>query len=372
LDQDRYRCNSYINREGLFTSKEIDIMMEVRRETCAERCLDEDIFDNAHIMMVVMDRKGIISMWNRAAETMTGYGKAEVIGSAEIWKKVYPDPGYRHEVTHRIKEILAKRDYFENFETSIITKTGDTRVIAWNTREMKNEEDGNVRIVSVGVDITRQHEAERKVRDMNSFNEGIIENAHILISVLDQKGNVLIWNRAAEDITGYSRNDVVGKNTVWKSMYPDPAYRKEITKKITSIISSQMYFENLETTIVIKNGEQRIIAWNTREIGNGIWHHEIAIGRDITDQRKAERALVAYISEMAMRLKNPVEILRDNLAELARMTQGGTLTFDEIAITLEGQVRSAAQVAVNVGEIQKAIAEKNEEIPEAYRKFLSG
>jgi PAS domain S-box-containing protein len=347
-------------------------MEKAKEESEGKNCLDEAIFDNAHIMMVVMDKQGTISMWNRAAETMTGYGKAEVIGSAEIWKNIYPDPGYRHEVTHRIKDILTKRDYFEDFETSIITKTGDTRVIAWNTREMKNKEDGNVRIVSVGVDITKQHEAERKVRDMNSFNEGIIENAHILISVLDQKGNVLIWNHAAEDITGYTRNDVVGKNTVWKNMYPDPAYRKEITKKITSIISSQMYFENLETTIVTKNGEQRIIAWNTKEIGNGIWHHEIAIGRDITDQRKAERALVAYISEMAMRLKNPLEILRDNLNDLAQMTRSGTLTFDEIAITLEGQVRSVGQVAVNVGEIQKAIAEKNEDIPEAYRKFLTG
>jgi PAS domain S-box-containing protein len=345
-------------------------MEKAKEESEGKNCLDEAIFDNAHIMMVVMDKKGTISMWNRAAETMTGYGKAEVIGSAEIWKNVYPDPGYRHEVTHRIKDILAKRDYFEEFETSIITRSGDTRVIAWNTRELKAG--GNVRIVSVGVDITKQHEAERKVRDMNSFNEGIIENAHILISVLDQKGNVLIWNHAAEDITGYTRNDVVGKNTVWKNMYPDPAYRKEITKKITSIISSQMYFENLETTIVTKNGEQRIIAWNTKEIGNGIWHHEIAIGRDITDQRKAERALVAYISEMAMRLKNPLEILRDNLNDLAQMTRSGTLTFDEIAITLEGQVRSAGQIAVNVGEIQKAIAEKNEDIPEAYRKFLSG
>jgi PAS domain S-box-containing protein len=345
-------------------------MEKVKEESGAEGCLEAGIFDNAHIMMVVMDRNGTISLWNRAAETVTGYGKADVIGSAEIWKNVYPDPGYRSDVTRRIKEILSKRDYFENLETSIITKAGDTRVIAWNTRELK--ESGNVRIVSVGVDITKQREAERKIQDMNSFNEGIIENAHILISVLDPKGNVMIWNRAAENVTGYSRNEVVGKNSIWKNLYPDPSYRKEITRKITSILQSQTYFENLETTIVTKNGDQRIIAWNTREIGSGNWHHEIAIGRDITEQRKAERSLVAYISEMAMRLKSPVEILRDNLAELARMTRSGTLTFDEIAVTLDGQVRSTAQVAANVAEFQKAVAEKNEEIPEAYRKFLSG
>jgi hypothetical protein len=35
-------------------------------------------------------------------------------------------------------------------------------------------------------------------------------------------------------------------------------------------------------------------------------------------------------------------------------------------------VRNAKQVAANVLEFQKAIAEKNKDIPEAYRSFLSG
>ncbi len=39
---------------------------------------------------------------------------------------------------------------------------------------------------------------------------------------------------------------------------------------------------------------------------------------------------------------------------------------------LEGQVRNATQIAANVQEFQKAILEKNKEIPEAYRKFLEG
>lgn len=333
-------------------------------------CLEGSIVDNARIMMVVMDRSGTVSLWNHAAEAVTGYGKEEVIGSPVIWKLIYPDVSYRSEVTARIKEVLTKRDYFENLETTIVTKSGEQRTISWNTRE--TTEGARPSIITVGIDITEQRKAERRLAELNSFDEGIIDNAQILISVFDPKGNIVIWNRAAEDVTGYSRNEVVGKNTVWKSMYPDPAYRKEITNKITSIIRSQTYFENLETTIVTKKGDQRIIAWNTKEIVSGDGHHEIAIGRNITEQRKAERALVSYISEMAMRLKNPVEILRDNLADLAHLTYTGTLSFDEIAVTLEGQVRSASQIAANVAEFQKEVAEKNEAIPEAYRKFLSG
>ncbi len=332
--------------------------------------LDESIIDNARIMMVVMGRGGTISLWNRAAEAVTGYSRAEVIGSAEIWKQLYPEAGYRDDVTRRIREILVSHDYFENFETVIVAKDGARRTISWNTRDLK--EGTTPRVITVGVDITKQRTAELRLAEMNAFYEGIIDNAHILISVLDPKGTVLVWNRAAEEITGYSREQVIGKNTIWKELYPDARYRQEITRRITAIIRSQKYFENLETTILTKGGDQRIIAWNTREIGSGDRHMEIAIGRDITEQRKAERALVAYISEMAMRLKNPLEILRNNLTDVAQMTRNGTLTFEEIAVTLEGQARSAAQVAANIAEFQKAVAEKNEEIPEAYRRFLSG
>jgi len=39
---------------------------------------------------------------------------------------------------------------------------------------------------------------------------------------------------------------------------------------------------------------------------------------------------------------------------------------------LDTQVRNAAQIQTNVEEFQKSAVEKHQEIPEAYRKFLSG
>jgi PAS domain S-box-containing protein len=94
--------------------------------------------------------------------------------------------------------------------------------------------------------------------------------------------------------------------------------------------------------------------------------------RDVSERKRAEAALLAYISEMAMRLKIPVEIIRDNIQEITDLINRGKLTKEEMVIMLEGQVRNATQIAANVQEFQKAIAEKNEEIPEAYRKFLEG
>ena len=166
----------------------------------------------------------------------------------------------------------------------------------------------------------------------------------------------MLWNKAAEDITGYSRPEAVGSREIWKRLYPDNTYRKTVTRKIAEIISTHRYFENLDTTIATKSGENRIISWNTREIGADDDRLAITIGVDITEQRKAEEALIAYMTEMAMRMKQPVEIIRDNLHDVADLIREEKITPEEAAMMLDGQVRNATQVAANMQEFQKAIS----------------
>jgi PAS domain S-box-containing protein len=326
-------------------------------------CIEAGIIENALVMIAVLDKKGKIFAWNHAAESITGFPKAEVIGNANVWKSLYPDKEYRNSVTAKIGENLATKNFIKNLETTIKTKSGDFHIILWNTKEIMWE--GESRVIAVGMDISRQ-------KELDAFSRSIIDNANVLMAVMAPHGKVLLWNKGAESITGYPVDEVVGNSTVWKRLYPDAEYRRTITRQITGIITEQRYFENLVTMIVTRTGERRIISWNTKQIEVSGGYHEIAIGRDITEQRQAEEALLAYISEMAMRLKQPVEIVRDNLQETVNLINDGKLTKEEMVTMLKGQVRNATQIAANVQEFQRAIAEKNKEIPEAYRKFLEG
>lgn len=326
-------------------------------------CIEAGILENALVMIAVMDRSGTILAWNQAAEKITGYAKDEVIGKTTIWKKLYPKTEYRDTVTRQIATILTTKKYFENFETIITTRSGASRIILWNTKET-SQKSGSI-IVTVGQDITR-------LRELDAFRDSVIENANVLITVMESEGKIAVWNKAAEQITGYSRAEVVGSRDIWKQLYPDREYRRTLTRQITEIITTKSYFTNFETRIRTKTGETRVISWNTRQIGEDNQQYAIAIGRDITSQRKAEEALLAYMTEMAMRIKQPVEIIRDNLEDIAQLIRNGKLSQDEVAMLLDAQVRNAAQIAVNVQEFQKAILEKNNEIPEAYRKFLEG
>ena len=331
-------------------------------ETASVACTEAGILENALVMIVMLDRAGKLLSWNHAAEITTGYLRGEVIGRASVWKSLYPDKEYRASLTARIATILSAKQHFENLETVIRTRSGSNRIILWNTRETVQE--GTTRSIAVGLDVTEQRQADL-------FRDSVIENANILIAVLDH-GNVLVWNKAAETITGYTREEVIGKREVWKQLYPDAEYRRTITKQITEIITRNRYFENLETTIVTRTGRKRVISWNTREIGTGGTRQDIAIGVDITARKLAEEALIAYMTEMAMRLKQPVEIIRDTLQDVAKLIRAGTLEPEEISLTLDGQVRNLDQVARNVHEFQREIAKKNKDIPDSYRKFLEG
>ena len=324
-------------------------------------CVEAGFLENALVMIAVLEENGKVISWNHAAEKITGYKTEDVVGSGNVWKSLYPDPDYRRMVTKKIADIFATRNYLENLETTIRTQSGKSRIILWNTKELSSG--GMTRAIAVGMDITGY-------RELDAFRGSIIDNAFVLITVIGKDGNILVWNKAAESITGYQSPEVIGGRDVWKKLYPDPAYRKTVTEQIRAILAHQRYFENLETTITTKKGESRIISWNTREIGNAGGYHEIAVGEDITEQRKAEESLIAYISEMTMRLKQPIEIIADNLHETAGLIRDGKLTPEEIVMVLEGQVRNAGQIAVNVGEFQKAIIEKNRAIPDEYRKFL--
>jgi PAS domain S-box-containing protein len=122
------------------------------------------------------------------------------------------------------------------------------------------------------------------------IRQNIVQNANVWLVVLDPHGRILEWNAAAEDMSGYTAGEVLGKNTIWKLLYPDAEYRKTITRTITRVIDTDKFFENFETVIRTKTGNPRTISWNTRAIPDEVGKpgHFVAIGIDVTVRKRLE------------------------------------------------------------------------------------
>ncbi|MCX6690822.1 MAG: PAS domain S-box protein, partial [Methanoregula sp.] len=158
---------------------------------------------------------------------------------------------------------------------------------------LRDTDDRPLRMIGINQDVTEHKRAEETERQRTEFQKGVITNARVWMSVLDQRGNILLWNPAAEEISGYRADEVIGKNEIWKLLYPQKEYRKRITDTINRIIHDQKYLENFETTIRSKQGNEKVISWNTKGIpdATGRISDYIAIGVDVTDRHLAEQML---------------------------------------------------------------------------------
>lgn len=143
-----------------------------------------------------------------------------------------------------------------------------------------------------------------EVASLLRFQNEMFDSAEIWINTLDADGNIVKWNKAAERISGYSREEVAGHGKVWDWLYPDEDYRKMAYARASEIINMERRVENFETVIRTKNGEERTISWNSNSLvdENGNPAGSIALGADVTE-RKLEQEQRLRLEEQVLQMQ---------------------------------------------------------------------
>lgn len=151
-----------------------------------------------------------------------------------------------------------------------------------------------------------QRQQREQIRQLSQFRESVIDNASVWINVLDPEGRVVLWNKAAETISGYPRETVINGDEIWTWLYPDEHYRNQIRTKAEAILKLNQEMEGFETRIQTRDGQQRLISWNSRNCygDGGELIGSVAIGLDITDVRNAEIALRQRERQLATLMDN--------------------------------------------------------------------
>ncbi|MBT8341488.1 MAG: PAS domain S-box protein [Desulfatitalea sp.] len=138
--------------------------------------------------------------------------------------------------------------------------------------------------------ITEKKLAEKELHRAKAYSEKLIESANAMIVVLDNKGRVQRFNKAAEEITGYQCQELLGRNwfkiLVPKDAYPDAweAFTQPTHEKFPRV------FEN---PIMTKAGRERFISWrNTALFEDGLFVGSISYGIDVTERKQLESQLL--------------------------------------------------------------------------------
>lgn len=184
--------------------------------------------------------------------------------------------------------------------------------------------DGRMVKLGMATDITELKQMQEKLKNEKSrlaaHLEGMLDTAAIWINTSDEKGNATYWNKAAEQISGYRAEEVIGHARVWDWIYPVPEYRKQILKMRHDIIFNGKKVENYETQIRSKDGQYRTLLWHAHNlVENGKTIGSIALAAEITERKQAEKEL--RISEERYRS------LVDNANEAIIVIQNNLLVF---------------------------------------------
>ncbi len=175
-----------------------------------------------------------------------------------------------------------------NVEYRIVMADGRVKVLEEQWKVFHDEQGRPIRLVGTCRDVTEQKRAEEALRDAKEFSENLIRTANVIVLGLDTGGNVKLFNDAAEEITGYTFEELRGMN--WSILVPRDRFPHawgEFDRLMDGTAGPT--FEN---PIITKMGEERHIAWRNSVVRvNDRVVATISFGNDITERRRAEEAL---------------------------------------------------------------------------------
>lgn len=248
-----------------------------------ENATFELIFEASPVTMIIVDIDGRISLLNSAAEECFGYSRDELVGQpVEV---LIPD-------RFRGQHPQQRRDYFESahvrkmgagLELSALRKDGSEFPVDVSLHPIRVN--GEMAVLTHLVDATDRKAAEEQAALHEVLERMRFMVEHLPAGAVYVSPDQLIMNRAAETITGYSRDEITSLQAWFECLYGTHA------DDIRSLYESDLQNEFPETRVVEltrKDGFARQVQF----AGYRYDHHEVWLLNDVTDLREAQNRLV--------------------------------------------------------------------------------
>jgi two-component system NtrC family sensor kinase len=187
-----------------------------------------NLFERVRHGLFISSREGRFLDCNQAMLEMLGYHDKEEFLKIDITKDLYVNPEDRN----KFQRLVEKEGFVKDFEVEFMKKKGE-KITVLLTAHAKRDENGEIiGYEGLNIDISDRKRMERELKEMNEFLTNMIESSVDGIIVTNMKGDILIYNKGAENILGYKIEEVVGKMNI-QGIYP-PGVAKEVMEKLRS------------------------------------------------------------------------------------------------------------------------------------------
>ena len=343
------------------------------------------ILTNALEGIITFDMFGSVKSVNPAAESIFGYQSKAVIGK-----------NIRLLIPNLCRESDMRKGNFLTSQRNLIGKitemtgehkNGDLFPIDLSISEIQMPErrrtprsDQSPRATQyLGMvrDITQRKSFEEALRNERDYSARIIERTPALVVGLSPDGVTRFTNPAVGKTTGYSAEELIGKNW-WSTLFPE---KSDTQVEQLRQLKSKGPARNVELELSTRSGETRVVAWSNIHRFNegGQLVETIGFGTDITEQKKVEQNLMLaakkadesnrlksdFLSVISHELRTPLTVMLGNTPLL---TQGHDLPEQNeivsIALDIENSGKHLLSLIDDLLDFSKIEADKMELYPE--------
>jgi len=163
-------------REQLLKENET-LKAKIRKQEKAETKQTEKNFskyllETANTIILTLDTDANITLFNKFAEKLTGYTKAEVLG--RNWFDLFIPKRDGTVIPEVFKDVLKKMTHVSSHENYILCKDGSEKLISWKNTLLKDENKKEFGILSIGTDITESKQAEIELKKHRDHLEELV------------------------------------------------------------------------------------------------------------------------------------------------------------------------------------------------------
>jgi PAS domain S-box-containing protein len=262
------------------------------------------IFESAALGVEIMDPVGVILDINRAFEKMTGFPRADMVGRPYGTLQQPEDAG---PFMQMLTELKMNRQAAP-VENRIVRRDGTVIWVRTNLAAVKMApEDTTISyIVALHEDITGRKQAEQ-------YFQAVLEATPDALVMVDSQGKITLVNRQAENLFGYSRDEILGLTV--EALLPE-RYRD------IHPLHRQGYLQNPQLRPMGAGRELHALARDGSEIPV-----EISLSHV---QMDSGPVVVAAIRDITVRKQREVALVRSerSLAEAQSVARLGSLEYD--------------------------------------------
>ena len=264
------------------TIQDITTRKEAELKLISEQSLLSTLIDTLPDLIWLKDTKGVFLRCNNRFESFFGAPRAKILGKTD-YDFVSADLADLFRKYDRI--AMDTEEPSVNEEEVPFAADGHHEFLETTKVPMRDNNGEIIGVLGIGHNITKRKEASEQLK----LAANVFTHAHEGIVITDSKGNIVEVNETFSLITGYSRNEVLGKNPrIFQSGRQTPQFYESLWSEL---LENKHWSGELWNRR--KNGEvfAEIITISAITDSNGKVQNYVALFTDITSIKEHQQQL---------------------------------------------------------------------------------